>query len=270
MASSFSQSIRIIPLFRRFSISTTINKPILGSFLTSHEFPKSLLPASSILFHPQRGLNTSSSLLARNQSPLWYGGYEWDSGVNGVVRSTHIPGTDLKPALERVTKPYVRETSYREWLSGVPYFGKQTTTMTVDRIAMNGFYRTPHKPRSAALDGNPMLRGIVTRVRLLPMSSNSLFYFSHLYHSFLILSSCCSMQLLIRKPKKPNSGNRKCARVKLSNGREVLAFIPGEGHNLTEHSMVLVQGRRVSDLPGVRLRLLRGKLDLAPVQKRNK
>ena len=176
MASSFSHSIRIIPLFRKFSILATYNKPILGSFLTSYEFPKSLFPSSSIWFHPQRGLNTSSSFLARNQSPLWYGGYDWDSGVNGVVRSTHIPGTDLRPALESVTKPYVRETPYREWLSGVPYVGKQTTSMTVDRIAMNGFYRTPHKPRSAALDGNPMLRGIVTRVRLLYISCNSMFF----------------------------------------------------------------------------------------------
>lgn len=74
---------------------------------------------------------------------------------------------------------------------------------------------------------------------------------------------------LIRKPKKPNSANRKCVRVRLSNGREVVCFVPGEGHNLQEHHVVLVQGGRTQDLPGVKLTVVRGKYDCAHVQKKN-
>jgi len=71
------------------------------------------------------------------------------------------------------------------------------------------------------------------------------------------------------KPKKPNSALRKMARVRLSNGIEVWAYIPGEGHNLQEHSVVLIRGGRVRDLPGVRYHILRGTLDTAGVAKRN-
>lgn len=69
-------------------------------------------------------------------------------------------------------------------------------------------------------------------------------------------------------PKKPNSALRKIARVKLSNGIEVTCYIPGEGHNLQEHSNVLVRGGRVRDLPGVRYKIIRGTLDAAGVQER--
>lgn len=71
-------------------------------------------------------------------------------------------------------------------------------------------------------------------------------------------------------PKKPNSALRKVARVRLSNGVEVTAYIPGEGHNLQEHSMVLVRGGRVKDLPGVRYHVIRGALDSAGVTGRKK
>ncbi|MCL2353410.1 MAG: 30S ribosomal protein S12 [Defluviitaleaceae bacterium] len=67
------------------------------------------------------------------------------------------------------------------------------------------------------------------------------------------------------KPKKPNSAMRKIARVRLSNGMEVMAYIPGEGHNLQEHSVVLIRGGRVRDLPGVRYHILRGAMDAAAV-----
>ncbi len=70
-------------------------------------------------------------------------------------------------------------------------------------------------------------------------------------------------------PKKPNSALRKVARVRLTNGLEVTAYIPGIGHNLQEHSVVLVRGGRVKDLPGVRYHIVRGALDTAGVQKRN-
>jgi small subunit ribosomal protein S12 len=69
-------------------------------------------------------------------------------------------------------------------------------------------------------------------------------------------------------PKKPNSALRKIARVRLSNGREITAYIPGEGHNLQEHSIVLVRGGRVRDLPGVRYHIIRGTLDAAGVDGR--
>ncbi|XP_067326559.1 small ribosomal subunit protein uS12m [Anolis sagrei] len=76
------------------------------------------------------------------------------------------------------------------------------------------------------------------------------------------------LKTMIRKPKKPNSANRKCARVRLSNGKEVVCFIPGEGHNLQEHNIVLVEGGRTQDLPGVKLKIVRGKYDCAHVQKK--
>ncbi|KAF2432626.1 ribosomal protein S12 [Tothia fuscella] len=72
----------------------------------------------------------------------------------------------------------------------------------------------------------------------------------------------------ITKPKKPNSGERKVARVRLSNGREVTAYIPGEGHNVQQHSVVLVRGGRAQDCPGVRYHLVRGAMDLGGVANR--
>ena len=73
------------------------------------------------------------------------------------------------------------------------------------------------------------------------------------------------LQTFIKKPKKPNSAQRKCCRVRLSTGIEVTAFIPGEGHNLQEHNVVLVEGGRTQDLPGVKCRVIRGKYDCAHV-----
>ena len=76
------------------------------------------------------------------------------------------------------------------------------------------------------------------------------------------------LQVKTMTPKKPNSALRKIARVRLSSGTEVTAYIPGEGHNLQEHSIVLVRGGRVRDLPGVRYHIVRGKLDCQGVQDR--
>ncbi|KAG8214476.1 hypothetical protein J3R82DRAFT_9529 [Butyriboletus roseoflavus] len=72
-------------------------------------------------------------------------------------------------------------------------------------------------------------------------------------------------QIFIMKPKKPNSAKRKVARVKLSNGNSIMAYIPGEGHNLQEHSVVMVRGGRTQDLPGVRYKVVRGALDFGGV-----
>jgi small subunit ribosomal protein S12 len=93
------------------------------------------------------------------------------------------------------------------------------------------------KPTTPALKGSPQKRGVCTRV----------------YTS---------------TPKKPNSALRKVARVRLTNGIEVTAYIPGEGHNLQEHSIVLIRGGRVKDLPGVRYHIIRGTLDTAGVNDR--
>ena len=93
------------------------------------------------------------------------------------------------------------------------------------------------KSKSPALENCPQKRGVCTRV-------------------------------YTTTPKKPNSALRKVARVKLSNGTEVTAYIPGEGHNLQEHSMVLVRGGRVKDLPGVRYKIVRGALDTQAVKNR--
>ena len=78
------------------------------------------------------------------------------------------------------------------------------------------------------------------------------------------------IQVMTRTPKKPNSAMRKVARVRLSNGHEVTAYIPGEGHSLQEHSVVLVRGGKVKDLPGVRYHIVRGALDSTGVENRKR
>jgi small subunit ribosomal protein S12 len=78
------------------------------------------------------------------------------------------------------------------------------------------------------------------------------------------------VQVMTRTPKKPNSALRKVAKVRLTNGQEVIAYIPGEGHNLQEHSIVLVRGGRVKDLPGVRYHIVRGSLDTLGVDGRRR
>ena len=88
-----------------------------------------------------------------------------------------------------------------------------------------------------------------------------------------VLQSCpqkrgVCLSVKTQTPKKPNSALRKIARVRLSNGREVTAYIPGEGHNLQEHSIVLIRGGRVRDLPGVRYHIIRGTLDASGVDGR--
>ena len=108
---------------------------------------------------------------------------------------------------------------------------------TINQLIRKG--RVPQKAKSKvpAMEQNPQKRGVCTRV-------------------------------YTTTPKKPNSALRKVARVKLSNGTEVTAYIPGEGHNLQEHSMVLVRGGRVKDLPGVRYKIIRCALDTQAVKNR--
>jgi small subunit ribosomal protein S12 len=108
---------------------------------------------------------------------------------------------------------------------------------TINQLIRYGRKSVKKKTKSPALRGNPQKRGVCVRVSTMT-------------------------------PKKPNSALRKIARVKLSNGIEVTCYIPGEGHNLQEHSNVLVRGGRVKDLPGVRYKIIRGALDAAGVEGR--
>ena len=108
---------------------------------------------------------------------------------------------------------------------------------TVNQLVRKGRETPRSKTKTPALAGAPQRRGVCTRV------------YTH-------------------TPKKPNSALRKIARVRLTNGLEVTSYIPGEGHNLQEHSVVLVRGGRVKDLPGVRYKVVRGALDAAGVSDR--
>src|SRR5512136_826115 len=109
---------------------------------------------------------------------------------------------------------------------------------TIQQLVRKGRRDKIGKVKTAALKGSPQRRGVCTRV-------------------------------YTTTPKKPNSALRKVARVKLTSQVEVTAYIPGEGHNLQEHSMVLVRGGRVKDLPGVRYHIIRGTLDTSGVENRN-
>ena len=108
---------------------------------------------------------------------------------------------------------------------------------TINQLVRNGRTTVKKRNKVPALSASPQKRGVCTRV-------------------------------YTTTPKKPNSALRKVARVKLTNGQEVSAYIPGEGHNLQEHSVVLIRGGRVKDLPGVRYHILRGTLDTQGVSTR--
>ena len=108
---------------------------------------------------------------------------------------------------------------------------------TIQQLVRKGRVKEVYKSKSAALNSSPQRRGVCTRV-------------------------------YTTTPKKPNSALRKVAKVRLTNQQEVIAYIPGEGHNLQEHSIVLVRGGRVKDLPGVRYHIVRGALDTGGVEGR--
>ena len=108
---------------------------------------------------------------------------------------------------------------------------------TIQQLIRKPRQAPPHRNKVPALAQNPQKRGVCTRV-------------------------------YTTTPKKPNSALRKVARVRLTNGHEVTAYIPGEGHNLQEHSIVLIRGGRVKDLPGVRYKIVRGSLDTQGVRGR--
>ena len=109
---------------------------------------------------------------------------------------------------------------------------------TINQLIKKGRKKKKWKSKAPALLGNPLKRGVCTRV-------------------------------YTTTPKKPNSALRKVAKVRLTGGAEIIAYIPGTGHNLQEHSVVLVRGGRVKDLPGVRYHIVRGSLDTTGVENRN-
>lgn len=110
---------------------------------------------------------------------------------------------------------------------------------TINQLVRKGRSKVTVKSKSPALAKCPQRRGVCT-------------------------------QVMTRTPKKPNSALRKVAKVRLTNGMEIIAYIPGEGHNLQEHSIVLVRGGKVKDLPGVRYHIVRGTLDSQGVEKRRR
>ena len=116
------------------------------------------------------------------------------------------------------------------------------------------------------LKGNmPTINQLVSKGRTVPEEKSK----SRALHSCPQRRGVC-LQVMTRTPKKPNSAMRKVAKVRLTNGEEVIAYIGGEGHNLQEHSIVLVRGGRVKDLPGVRYHIVRGALDCLGVDKRRR
>ena len=127
------------------------------------------------------------------------------------------------------------QTLKKEKLTNKNYYNSMPT---IQQLVRKGRTKITKKSKSAALSSCPQRRGVCTRV-------------------------------YTTTPKKPNSAMRKVARVRLTNGNEVNAYIPGEGHNLQEHSIVLVRGGRVKDLPGVKYHIVRGALDTAGVEGRN-
>ena len=116
---------------------------------------------------------------------------------------------------------------------------QKNTMPTINQLVRKGRRKITVKSKSPALVNCPQRRGVC-------------------------------VQVMTRTPKKPNSALRKVAKVRLTNGQEVIAYIPGEGHNLQEHSIVLVRGGRVKDLPGVRYHIVRGTLDSLGVDGRRR
>jgi small subunit ribosomal protein S12 len=151
---------------------------------------------------------------------------------------------------ERGRSTLAREDQFLDLSESYDYFCRSTPDRgfqfpsskvmpTINQLIRHGRKDVEAKDKAPALKDNPQKRGVCTRV-------------------------------YTTTPKKPNSALRKVARVRLTNGFEVTAYIPGEGHNLQEHSIVLIRGGRVKDLPGVRYHIVRGTLDSAGVNDRRK
>lgn len=156
---------------------------------------------------------------------------EGPSAVNGErPGATFIEKVLARPSAESRVIPFSSISTRKNLISSMP---------TINQLVRKGRRQITAKSKSPALSGNPFRRGVC-------------------------------VQVMTRTPKKPNSAIRKVAKVRLTNGNEVISYIPDEGHNLQEHSIVLVRGGRVKDLPGVRYHIVRGTLDATGVEKRRR
>ena len=154
------------------------------------------------------------------------------------LRSDARPLTDPSKVYKYLLQPRIQLLYCTFRLPGRPAGANHAKIMpTINQLVRQGRRKLKHKSKSPALQNSPFRRGVC-------------------------------IQVMTRTPKKPNSAMRKVAKVRLTNGYEVIAYIPDEGHNLQEHSIVLVRGGRVKDLPGVRYHIVRGTLDAAGVEKR--
>lgn len=161
--------------------------------------------------------------------------------IRSGLLSTTRPAFTLKPVKANFSASF---SIYHALPSFASEMRQTRTYATINQILERGCrFKTykkrqqAKKSRTPALEGCPQRRGVVIRV-------------------------------MTMKPKKPNSSNRKVCRVRLTNGKLITAFIPGEGHNAQEHSVVLVRGGRTQDLPGVKYKCVRGALDLGGVVNR--
>lgn len=144
--------------------------------------------------------------------------------------STFVEKVLARSSAESRVIPFSSISTRKNLISSMP---------TINQLVRKGRRQVTSKSKSPALSGNPFRRGVC-------------------------------VQVMTRTPKKPNSAIRKVAKVRLTNGNEVISYIPDEGHNLQEHSIVLVRGGRVKDLPGVRYHIVRGTLDATGVEKRRR
>jgi small subunit ribosomal protein S12 len=156
--------------------------------------------------------------------------FKADWRTDGNIPKKHQNNVATAGGFDIFRAPFLKkiEAGFLSALSKMP---------TINQLVRKGRNKVKYKSKSPALENSPFRRGVC-------------------------------IQVMTRTPKKPNSAMRKVAKVRLTNGYEVIAYIPDEGHNLQEHSIVLVRGGRVKDLPGVRYHIVRGTLDAAGVEKR--
>ncbi|XP_065159258.1 small ribosomal subunit protein uS12m [Atheta coriaria] len=147
------------------------------------------------------------------------------------VPQTHSMVRNILTSSAQVQRPLLQKAS--ELTNGFSFTWVQERFASLYQMHRRGPHFKTRKPRQP-LDGRPFMKGVV-------------------------------LKTLIKKPKKPNSANRKCVLVRLSNGKEMVSYIPGIGHNLQEHNIVLCRVGRLKDCPGVKLKCVRGKYDLSHV-----
>ncbi|KAG5421528.1 hypothetical protein I9W82_000619 [Candida metapsilosis] len=157
--------------------------------------------------------------------------------IRPIVKPQHVSNT-TSTYLRSIQS--VRPTGVLNTTPSISFPFQQVRYSSINQIQHFKHYKPPKRniTKSPDLQGNPFKKGVILRIMIL-------------------------------KPKKPNSALRKCCRVRLTNGKVISALIPGEGHNLQEHHVVLVRGGRVQDVPGVKYHLVRGAFDLVGVANRS-